>query len=50
MEPMWAAVAAAGVVLAVILLWKLAKLAVKIALVVAAALILFFLARQAGLL
>lgn len=46
---MWAAVAAAGVVLAVILLWKLAKLAVKIALVVGAALIIFYLAQQSGL-
>lgn len=50
LEPTLAAVAAGGVVLAVILLWKLAKLAVKVALVVAAAILLFVLAQQAGLL
>lgn len=45
---MWAAVAAAGVVLGVILLWKLVKLAVRVAIIGAAAAVLFFLARQGG--
>lgn len=48
MEPLWAGVAAAGVVVAVILLWKLVKLAVRVAIIAAAAALLFYLARQAG--
>lgn len=48
LSPMWAAVAAAIVVLAVVLVWKLAKLAVKVAVIAGAVLLLFFVARQAG--
>lgn len=48
LEPMWAGAAAVAVVIGVILVWKLVKLAVRIAIVGAAAVLLFFLARQAG--
>lgn len=48
LSPLWAAVAAAIVVLAVVLVWKLAKLAVKVAVIAGAVLLLFFVARQAG--
>lgn len=48
MEPLWAGLAAAAVVVGVIILWKLVKLTVRIAIIAAAAALLFYLARQAG--
>lgn len=48
MEPLWAGIAAAGVVLAVILLWKMVKLAFRLALIAAAAALIFYVARAAG--
>lgn len=45
-----AIVAAIGVVIVVLLLWKFLKFAFKIAVVVAAAIVLFFILRGAGVL
>lgn len=43
LEPKYAAIAAVVIVIAVILVWKLAKFALKIAVIVAAAVVLYLL-------
>ena len=44
----WEIIAAVGVVLAVIIAWKFLKMMFKIGIVVAAAVLLYFLLRNAG--
>lgn len=50
LDPMWAAAAAVGVVIVVLLLWKLLKFAFRIALVVAAGALIIYLLRAAEVL
>ena len=50
LEGTWAIVAAIAVVIVVLLLWKFLKFAFKIGVLVAAAVLLFFILRWAGVL
>ena len=50
LEGTWAIVAAIAVVVVVLLLWKFLKFAFKIAVLVAAAILLYFILRWAGVL